>query len=797
MPGLGVNCIMDTPVFHAEETQMRNGKRIALGGMLIIFSAMTACASLWIKEKEKIGTADSFSGICINEVCSDFFPISFSETQMPSDWVELYNFSDETINLGGYYLSDDGNDLHKCSLPAVEVQPGSYYVIHSRCDETEEGEASLNFGIDAQGETLYLSSREQGVVDMVHVPALDSNTTWSRTADAGYEWKNTQQTYRVSNDLAEPVKEMTEAPVFSAAGGFYADEFALELQAPSGSRIFYTLDGSEPDSGSILYQEPIWIRNVSVEPDVYSVRTDFTPMQASRESDPMQKIMVIRAVAIDAEGRKSEVVTNSYLVGEELQENCSEMYTVSLVTDPDHLFDYEEGIYVLGKRFDEFINAGGDLEDAIQADANYRIRGKKSERPASIEIFDEKGACVVDHEIGIRIHGSTTRGCEQKSFSVFAREMYDGEDTIDGLFGEGTSVHKFFIYTNREGTKLRDALVSRTLADRDMATQSHIYCNVFLDGEYWGMYLLSEVYDEYYFENHYGISRDNIQICGGASPPDVIDWLETVSDKSDAAVYEKLCQMIDVQSFIEYYAAMLYLNDSDWLSYNARSYRSIEEGPGKNEDGKWHWAVWDVETTMYDAHEDTFHMGNVSSWENDKLAQALMEHEAFREQFVITYMDLYNNLWREECILPVVSQMRDDMEKSYALHMERFHAGVDVDEYYNKLVNFLSERDEYVFDHLKEEFSLNGEPVWVVILSNEDGAASIRVNTSIIDMPETWWQGLYFADYPVEAAIEEVYEDYEFLGWYTQDGELLSKDRVLQLDLTGETNIVCPRFAQE
>lgn len=64
-------------------------------------------------------------------------------------------------------------------------------------------------------------------------------------------------------------------------------------------------------------------------------------------------------------------------------------------------------------------------------------------------------------------------------------------------------------------------------------------------------------------------------------------------------------------------------------------------------------------------------------------------------------------------------------------------------------------------------------------------------------MLETWWQGLYFADYPVEAAIEEVYEDYEFLGWYTQDGELLSKDRVLQLDLTGETNVVCPRFAQE
>lgn len=775
---------------------MRNGKRIALSGMILLLSVITAGISFYTQEEEKRET-DRFDGICINEVCSDFFPVSFSETQTPSDWVELYNFSDETINLGEYYLSDDEEDLQKCSLPTVEVLPDSYYVIHSRCDETQEGEASLNFGIDAQGETLYLSNEEQEIIDVVHVPALDSNTSWSRVADGGEVWRNTKQTYCVSNHLAGPVQEEIEKPVFSAAGGFYPEEFALELRAPSGSRIYYTLDGSEPDSDSFLYEEPIRIRDVSGDPDVYSVRTDFTPLQTPREGGPMQKIMVVRAAAIDAKGRKSEVVTNSYLIGENLQENCKEMYTVSLVTDPYHLFDYEEGIYVLGKKFDDYINAGGDLEDAIQADANYRIRGKKSERPANIEIFDETGACVLDHEIGIRIHGSTTRGCEQKSFSAFVRDMYDGEDTVEGLFGEGTSVHKFFLYTNREGTKLRDTLVSRMLADRDMATQSHIYCNVFLDGEYWGMYLLSEVYDEYYFENHYGISRDNIEICGGAAPPDVVDWLETVPDKSDAAVYDQLCQMIDVQSFIEYYAAMLYLNDSDWLNYNARSYRSIEAGPGKNEDGKWRWGVWDVETTMYDANEDTFHKGNVSSWENDKLAQALMEHEEFREQFVLTYMDLYNNLWREECILPIVSKMREDIEKSYALHMERFHAGVDVDAYYDKLVNFLTERDDYVFGHVREEFSLDGDPVWLVILADQEGAASIRVNTSVIDMPETWWQGLYFADYPVEVAIDEVYGDYEFLGWYTQDGELLSSDKVLKLNLTEETNTVCPKFARD
>ena len=774
---------------------MRSRKHIVLGGIVIAFSIITVCVNCFLGKKEAQREIGNSYGICINEVCSSYFPTSFSETQPPSDWIELYNFSNKSINLGEYYLSDDKADLYKCGLPSVELSPGSYYMIHSKCDEMTEEEACLNFRVSAQGETIYLSSQTGKTIDAVNVPAMDTNTTWSRIPDAGNEWSNTAQTYQASNNSAEYMQEKIEGPVFSAAGGFYAEEFELELKAAPESWIYYTVDGSEPDYDSILYDEPIRIQDVSDEPNVYSARNDFQPELDSQAENPVEKIMVVRAIAIDTDGRKSDIVTNSYIIGKENRGNYKEMYTVSLVIDPDGLFDYEEGIYVLGKRFDEYMETDGNLDDPIQAEANYRIRGKKSERPASIEIYDENGNLIVDREIGIRIHGGTTRGCNQKSLSVYAREMYDGEDTIDELFGENTAIHKFFLYTNREGTKLRDTLISKLLAERDMATQSLIYCNVFLDGEYWGIYLLEEVYDEYYFENHYGIGRDNIQIYNHATPPDVIEYLSTVSDQSEAAVYEKLCQMIDVQSFIEYYAAMLYVNDSDWLSYNAKCYRSIEPGQEKNEDGKWRWCVWDVELTMYDAHEDTFHMGNVSSWEKDVLAQALMEHEEFRKQFVITYMDLYNNIWREDNILPIVSEMESNIAESYAMYMERWHADADVNEYLDKLKTFLVDRPEYVFEHVKEEFELSAEPVWLVILSDKGGAASFRVNTSIINMPETWWQGLYFPDYPIEIEIEEVYGDGVFLGWYTEDGELLSTDNVLELYLTEETNIVYPKFA--
>ena len=126
--------------------------------------------------------------------------------------------------------------------------------------------------------------------------------------------------------------------------------------------------------------------------------------------------------------------------------------------------------------------------------------------------------------------------------------------------------------------------------------------------------------------------------------------------------------------------------------------------------------------------------------------------------------------------------------------MERYHEDVNINEYCDKLEIFLADRPEYAFEYMKEEFALTADPVWFVLLSDQAGAASFRVNTSVIDMPETWWQGIYFPDYPVEITVEEVYGDNAFLGWYTESGELLSADKVITVNLTEDTNIVNARF---
>ena len=115
-----------------------------------------------------------------------------------SDWVELYNLSDEDIYLGNLSLSDDPGKPVKWIFPQNAVIPanGYYLVFCSGKDKVEVNTAypHTNFSINNQEETLVLSTVTGDLIDRVTVSNMTRDTSWGRTTEDLSVW----QTYTLA-----------------------------------------------------------------------------------------------------------------------------------------------------------------------------------------------------------------------------------------------------------------------------------------------------------------------------------------------------------------------------------------------------------------------------------------------------------------------------------------------------------------------------------------------------------------------------------------------------------------------
>ncbi|MEZ4712362.1 MAG: lamin tail domain-containing protein [Caldilineaceae bacterium] len=72
------------------------------------------------------------------------------------DWLELYNYGDETVSLDGYFLSDDPFEPTKYAIPAGLRMPAKTYFMFYVDDDGKQGPQHTNFKLGEKGETIGL-----------------------------------------------------------------------------------------------------------------------------------------------------------------------------------------------------------------------------------------------------------------------------------------------------------------------------------------------------------------------------------------------------------------------------------------------------------------------------------------------------------------------------------------------------------------------------------------------------------------------------------------------------------------
>ena len=395
--------------------------------------------------------------------------------------------------------------------------------------------------------------------------------------------------------------------IFSKPSGFYKDAFTLKIKAPT-REIYYTLDGTEPvrdQENTFRSEGGIEISDATSQENVHSMRTDVTPSfdadllaeyAADYESKnytvpdyPVDKCTILRAVFYDEDGQRSGVETASYFVGYDGREGYGKIKTVSIVTDPANLFDFEKGIYVMGKTFDDFAAADSFHNKDLWYrhvwwwwDANYNRRGRDWERQVNVQFFDEGGSLLLQQEAGIRIQGGGSRGFLPKSLNLYARKDYDGNSSFHyDFFDTGFNPKRITLTTGGDDfyTKQKDRLVCELAADQGFATMHYEPCLVFLDGEFWGVCHLTEKYDEKYFSYYYNVPEENVVeikskgievgLESDTKPFEKTKKFITENDMSDPDNYAQACELIDMDSFINYYAVLVYCaRCGDWPNGN-------------------------------------------------------------------------------------------------------------------------------------------------------------------------------------------------------------------------------------
>ncbi len=99
------------------------------------------------------------------------------------DWIELYNGSGTTVDLAGYYLTDDENEPDQWAFPVGTVmEPGEYLMIWADNDEEQDG-LHTGFKLSATGETILLSSPTLAAVSRVDFGIQEADVSTGRYPD--------------------------------------------------------------------------------------------------------------------------------------------------------------------------------------------------------------------------------------------------------------------------------------------------------------------------------------------------------------------------------------------------------------------------------------------------------------------------------------------------------------------------------------------------------------------------------------------------------------------------------------
>jgi hypothetical protein len=594
-----------------------------------------------------------------------------------------------------------------------------------------------SFKIAAEGETITLASPGGAIIDSVATGFLPVDISIGRFPDGTGAFSIHSPATPGAPNASPGYAAVGGAVTFSRTGGFHPGPVTVSLSTSGTSgTIFVTTDGSMPTESSPAYAGPIQVASTRV----------------------------VRARVLGAGLFPGENATHTYIIG-----RTSTLPVVSISTDPANLFDSEIGIYVTGTTYDPSFPYFG---------SNF---WEDWERPVHLELYEPDGTVGFSAGAGAAIFGGWSRGNPQRSLALFARRQYGPGKFSHRIFPE-KDIDGFEAFVLRNSgndwqiTHFRDAMMTSLVKDLGIDRQAYRPSAVFINGEYWGILNLREKVNEHFLAaNHPGVSSDQIDLLeanGRAIHGDTDHYNAALAllqgNVADPAVYGQIEAMIDIENFIDYQAAQIYFDNTDWPGNNIKFWRPRVEG------GRWRWILFDTDFG--------FGIWNAGNYVNNTLAFALepngpdwpnppwstlvlrrlVTNPLFVEDFVNRFLTHLSTVFSPSKVIARVNEMAAALEPEMPAHRARWGSNVSAwRASVQVLRDFASRRIPYVRSQLGGRFGLSATGVLGITIAAPGGGI---VEVQGVPIREYPFSGTYFQALPVRLAARPD-PGYRFLRW--------------------------------
>jgi len=411
------------------------------------------------------------------------------------DWIELWNRGTAAADMSGWHLTDTAANLVKWTFPAGTTLPvDGRLLVYADSAPTTAPPLHTNFGLSAGGEYLALTGTSGAIVSEYapSFPAQTANISFGLGTNAitGFLLTPTPGT---ANSAA--ATGFATKPTVSRPGGWFTGmvEVTLATTTPSGTIVF-TTDGSTPTAThGTTYTAALQIASTTILRAVTVREGWFDSRLASATYLVLDEVLAQEGTPTGwptgpVNGQVFDYGLLQTMVATEHDALAAAMAatpTLSVITDQGNLTDPTTGIYT---------NPGGD--------------GSAWERPVSLELIEADGAPGFQINAGIRIKGNFSRRPDnpKHSFRLKFGSQYEGLLTYD-VFGAPVQAGVTDRFTEidlrseqnwswQEGSPYQTFL--REVWERDSqaaagdpSTRSR-WVHLFLNGQYWGLYMLKD-----------------------------------------------------------------------------------------------------------------------------------------------------------------------------------------------------------------------------------------------------------------------------------------------------------------